>query len=236
MAQLVWDASGQHLYETGVDHAVLYTLNSAGTAYTNGYAWNGISSIQETPSGAESNAIYADNIKYLDLRAAEQFGCTIECYAYPPQFAECNGEAVPDQGITIGQQSRKTFGLSYRTIIGNDAKGNDYGYKLHLVYGCTASPSERNYSTVNESPEAGTFSFTVDTVPVAISGYKNTALITIDSTKVIKANLEALEALLYGTDGNPSTDPQLPDPATVLTNLGLSWDSTNKVWTAPSHL
>ena len=235
MARITWDEIGKHLYETGVDHVVLYKPN-AQNVYTGGVAWNGVTAINESPSGADSNPIYADNIKYLNLRSAEEFGATVECYTYPQEFAECNGEAIVTAGVVIGQQSRKTFGLSYRTIIGNDAKGNDYGYKLHLVYGCTASPSERNYSTVNESPEAGTFSFTVDTVPVAISGYKNTALITIDSTKVIKANLEALEALLYGTDGNPSTDPQLPDPATVLTTLGLSWDSTNKVWTAPSHL
>ena len=235
MAKLAWDAQGQHFYETGVDHCVLYTLNSAGTAYTNGYAWNGVSSINESPSGADESPIYADNIKYLSLRAAEEFGCTIECYTYPDQFAICNGEAIPDVGITIGQQARTTFGLSYRTIIGNDAKGNDYGYKLHLVYGCTAAPSERSYSTVNDSPEAGTFSFEVKTVPAAIDGYKNTALITIDSTKVVKANLEALEALLYGTDGVSGTDPQLPSPSTVLTTLGLTWDSTNKVWTPPSH-
>ena len=235
MAKLVWDAAGQHLYETGIDHVVLYTMNAAGTAYNAGYVWNGVSSINESPSGADSNPIYADNIKYLDLRAAEEFGCTIECYTYPDQFAECNGEAIPDQGITIGQQSRKTFGLSYRTIIGNDAKGNDYGYKLHLVYGCTASPSERSYSTVNDSPEAGTFSFEVTTVPVSINGYKSTALITIDSTKVIKSNHEALEALLYGTDGVSGTDAQLPSPDTVLTTLGLTWDSTDKEWDAPSH-
>lgn len=231
MAKLVWDAIGEHLYETGVDHVVLYTLD-ANNAYSNGFVWNGVSSINESPSGADSNPIWADNIKYLDLRAAEEFGCTIECYTYPDEFAACNGEGQPDQGIKMGQQARKTFGLSYRTLLGNDAKGNDYGYKLHLVYGCTASPSEKSYSTVNDSPEAGSFSFEITTVPVAVNGYKATSIITIDSTKVIKANLEALEALLYGGD---SSDASLPMPNVVLTTLGLTWDSATQTWTAPSH-
>ena len=231
MAKLVWDAIGEHLYETGVDHVVLYTLD-ANNAYSNGFVWNGVSSINESPSGADSNPIWADNIKYLDLRAAEEFGCTIECYTYPDEFAACNGEGQPDQGIKMGQQARKTFGLSYRTLLGNDAKGNDYGYKLHLVYGCTASPSEKSYSTVNDSPEAGSFSFEITTVPVAVDGYKATSIITIDSTKVIRQNLEALEALLYGGD---SSDASLPMPNTVLTTLGLTWDSATQTWTAPSH-
>lgn len=231
MAKLVWDAIGEHLYETGVDHVVLYTLD-ANNAYSNGFVWNGVSSINESPSGADSNPIWADNIKYLDLRAAEEFGCTIECYTYPDEFAACNGEGQPDQGIKMGQQARKTFGLSYRTLLGNDAKGNDYGYKLHLVYGCTASPSEKSYSTVNDSPEAGSFSFEITTVPVAVNGYKATSIITIDSTKVIKQNLEALEALLYGGD---SSDASLPMPNVVLTTLGLTWDSATQTWTAPSH-
>lgn len=229
MAKLVWDAQGQHFYETGVDHCVLYTMNAAGTAYDNGYAWNGISSINESPSGADSNPIYADNIKYLDLRSAEEYGSTIECYTYPDEFAECNGEGIPEDGIKIGQQTRKTFGLSYRTIVGNDTKSNDYGYKLHLVYGCTASPSERSYSTVNDSPEAGTFSFEISTVPVPVPGYKNTSLITIDSTKVAASDLAALETLLYG---GASAEPTLPSPETVLTTLGLTYDSTTGKWTA----
>lgn len=232
MAKLVWDASGQHLYETGVDHVVLYTLNAAGTAYDKGYVWNGVSAINESPSGADSNPIWADNIKYLDLRSAEEFGCTIECYTYPDEFADCNGEGQPDLGIKLGQQARKTFGLSYRTLLGNDAKGNDYGYKLHLVYGCTASPSEKNYSTVNDSPEAGSFSFEVTTVPVAVNGFKATSIITIDSTKVIKANLDALEALLYGAE---SAEAALPLPNVVLETLGLTWDSTDNEWDAPSR-
>lgn len=231
MARLVWDATGEHLYETGVDHVVLYTLN-AQNQYANGYVWNGVSAINESPSGADSNPIWADNIKYLDLRSAEEFGCTIECYTYPDEFAECNGEGQPDQGIKLGQQSRKTFGLSYRTLLGNDAKGNDYGYKLHLVYGCTAAPSEKNYSTVNDSPEAGSFSFEVKTVPVAVNGFKPTSIIVIDSTKVVKNNLTALETLLYGGE---NTTAQLPDPNTVLTTLGLTWDSTDSEWDTPSH-
>lgn len=226
MAKLVWDATGQHLYETGVDHVVLYKLDDQ-NAYSSGYAWNGVSAINESPSGADSNPIYADNIKYLDLRSAEEFGATIECYTYPDEFAECNGEAMPASGIVLGQQTRKTFGLSYRTLIGNDVKGNDYGYKLHLIYGCTASPSEKNYQTVNDSPEAGSFSFEVTTVPVAVPGYKNTALIVIDSTKFTTQVMKALEDLLYGTENATAA---LPTPQTVLTTLGLTYDSTTGTW------
>ena len=228
MAKLVWDALGEHFYETGVDHVVLYRLD-ANNAYSNGYAWNGVSSISESPSGGDANPVWADNIKYLNLRAAEEYGSTIECYTYPDEFAECNGEGQPASGIAIGQQTRKTFGLSYRTIVGNDAQGNDLGYKLHLVYGCTASPSEKSYSTVNDSPEAGTFSFEISTVPVAIPGYKNTAILTIDSTKVDSTHMTALEALLYGGD---STEAQLPSPETVLTTLGLTYSEQTGKWSA----
>ena len=228
MAKLVWDATGQHLYETGVDHVVLYKLDNS-NLYSSGYAWNGVSAINESPSGADSNPIYADNIKYLDLRSAEEFGATIECYTYPDEFAECNGEAMPASGIVLGQQTRKTFGLCYRTLIGNDVKSNDYGYKLHLIYGCTASPSEKNYQTVNDSPEAGSFSFEVTTVPVAVPGYKNTALIVIDSTKFSKEIMTSLENLLYGTDNAAAS---LPAPETVLTTLGLTYDSTTGTWGA----
>ena len=228
MAKLVWDAIGEHFYETGVDHVVLYRLD-ANNAYSNGYAWNGVSSISESPSGGDANPIWADNIKYLNLRAAEEYGSTIECYTYPDEFAECNGEGQPASGIAIGQQTRKTFGLSYRTIVGNDAQGNDLGYKLHLVYGCTASPSEKSYSTVNDSPEAGTFSFEISTVPVAIPGYKNTAILTIDSTKVDSTHMTALEALLYGGD---STEATLPSPETVLTTLGLTYSEQTGKWSA----
>ena len=209
MAKLTWDEAGKHLYETGVDHVVLYRPNESGV-YTGGVAWNGVTAINESPSGADSNPIYADNIKYLDLRSAEEFGATIECYTYPQEFSECNGEAIVGAGIVIGQQTRQTFGLSYRTIIGNDLKGNDYGYKLHLVYGATASPSEKSYNTVNDSPEAGSFSFEMTTTPVAIQGYKNAACITIDSTLVAKAKLKA--------------------PATVFTTLGLQYNATTGKW------
>lgn len=228
MAKLVWDAIGEHFYETGVDHVVLYRLD-AQNVYSKGYAWNGVSSISESPSGGDANPVWADNIKYLNLRAAEEYGSTIECYTYPDEFAECNGEGQPASGIAIGQQARKTFGLSYRTIVGNDAQGNDLGYKLHLVYGCTTSPSEKSYNTVNDSPEAGTFSFEISTVPVAIPGYKNTAILTIDSTKVAKANMEALEALLYGGD---NAEAQLPSPETVLTTLGLTYSEQTGKWSA----
>lgn len=228
MAKLVWDALGEHFYETGVDHVVLYRLG-ANNAYTNGYAWNGVSSISESPSGGDANPVWADNIKYLNLRAAEEYGSTIECYTYPNEFAECNGEGQPVSGIAIGQQSRKTFGLSYRTIVGNDASGNDYGYKLHLVYGCTASPSEKSYNTVNDSPEAGTFSFEISTVPVAVPGYKNTAILTIDSTKFTEQQMTALETLLYGGD---NTEAQLPTPETVLTTLGLTYSEQTGKWSA----
>lgn len=226
MARITWDEAGKHLYETGVDHVVLYRPDDQGV-YTGGVAWNGVTAINESPSGADSNPIYADNIKYLDLRSAEEFGATIECYTYPQEFSECNGEAIVGTGIVIGQQTRKTFGLSYRTIIGNDIKGNDYGYKLHLVYGATASPSEKSYNTVNDSPEAGSFSFEMTTTPVAIQGYKNAACITIDSSLVTKAKLEDLETLLYGDD---NTEATLPDPATVFTTLGLKYNSTTGKW------
>lgn len=228
MAKLAWDETGKHLYETGVDHVVLYRPNDQGV-YTGGVAWNGVTAINESPSGADSNPIYADNIKYLDLRSAEEFGATIECYTYPQEFSECNGEAIVGAGIVIGQQTRQTFGLSYRTIIGNDLKGNDYGYKLHLVYGATASPSEKAYNTVNDSPEAGSFSFEMTTTPVAIQGYKNAACITIDSTLVTKAKLDDLEALLYGGE---STEATLPAPATVFTTLGLTYNATTGKWEA----
>lgn len=228
MAKLVWDALGEHFYETGVDHVVLYRLDT-NNAYSKGYAWNGVSSISESPSGGDANPVWADNIKYLNLRAAEEYGSTIECYTYPDEFAECNGEGQPAVGISIGQQSRKTFGLSYRTIVGNDAAGNDYGYKLHLVYGCTASPSEKSYNTVNDSPEAGTFSFELSTVPVAIPGYKNTAILTIDSTKFDSTHMTALETLLYGGD---NAEAQLPTPETVLTTLGLTYSEQTGQWSA----
>lgn len=227
MAKLVWDAIGEHKYETGVDHVALYKPN-AQKKYVGGVAWNGVSSISESPSGADSNPIYADNIKYLDLRSAEEFGATIECYTYPPEFAECNGEAIVTNGVVIGQQSRKTFGLAYRSIVGNDLQGNDYAYKLHMIYGATASPSEKQYSTVNDSPEAGTFSFELTTTPIAVQGYKNTASLTIDTSLFTdKTKITALENKLFGTEQD---EPELPTPAEVFTLLGLEYNESDGTW------
>lgn len=229
MARITWDEIGKHLYETGVDHVVLYKPNDQ-NVYTGGVAWNGVSAITESPSGADSNPIYADNIKYLDLRSAEEFGATVECYTYPPEFAECNGEAIVTAGVVIGQQTRKTFGLSYRTIVGNDVKGNDYGYKLHLIYGATASPSEKAYNTVNDSPEAGQFSFELTTTPVAVRGYKNTASLTIDTSLIEdKTKVTALENLLWGGE---NADATLPTPETVFTTLGLAYSEQTGKWAA----
>ena len=229
MAKLVWDAIGEHKYETGVDHVALYKPN-AQKKYVGGVAWNGVSSISESPSGADSNPIYADNIKYLDLRSAEEFGATIECYTYPPEFAECNGEAIVTSGVVIGQQSRKTFGLAYRSIVGNDLQGNDYAYKLHLIYGATASPSEKQYSTVNDSPEAGTFSFELTTTPISVQGYKNTASVTIDTSLFTdKTKITALENKLFGTEQD---EPELPTPAEVFDLLGMQYNSTTGTWEA----
>lgn len=229
MAKITWDEVGKHLYETGVDHVVLYKPNEQ-NKYVGGVAWNGVSAITESPSGADSNPIYADNIKYLDLRSAEEFGATVECYTYPPEFAECNGEAIVTDGVVIGQQTRKTFGLSYRSIVGNDVKGNDYGYKLHLIYGATASPSEKAYNTVNDSPEAGQFSFELTTTPVAVKGYKNTASLTIDTSLIKdKTKVTALEELLYGGE---SAEATLPTPDEVFTALGLTYNAQTGVWSA----
>lgn len=229
MAKLVWDAIGEHKYETGVDHVALYKPN-AQKKYVGGVAWNGVSSISESPSGADSNPIYADNIKYLDLRSAEEFGATVECYTYPPEFAECNGEAIVTAGVVIGQQSRKTFGLAYRSIVGNDLQGNDYAYKLHLIYGATASPSEKQYSTVNDSPEAGTFSFELTTTPIAVQGYKNTASLTIDTSLFTdKTKITALENKLFGTEQD---EPELPTPAEVFDLLGMQYNTTTGLWEA----
>ena len=220
MSLLVWDAIGEHFYETGIDHGVLYPAD--GNAYPKGYAWNGLTSVSETPSGAEDTALYADNIKYLTLKSAEEFGLTIEAYTYPEQWEECDGTATLADGVKIGQQTRKKFGLSYRTKIGNDVAGDSLGYKLHLVYGCSASPSERGYQTVNDSPEAISFSWTVTTTPVNLDGFKPVSLITIDSTKVDSTKLGQLEDKLYGTNGGGSsiapvvgTDPYLPLPDEV---------------------
>lgn len=215
MAQLLsWDGVGQKLYESGVDQGVLYIPNGSGV-YDTGFAWNGLVSVTESPSGAEPNPQYADNIKYLTLLSAEELGGTIEAFTYPDAFGACDGSVEPQTGVAIGQQTRSTFGLSYRTKIGNDVDGADHGYKLHLLYGALVSPSEKNYQTINESPEAITFSWEFTTTPAPVTGYKPTALITIDSTKVQLADLQALEALLYGDSVGP-TQPALPTPDEVL--------------------
>ena len=220
MPKLVWDKNGERYFETGVSKGVLYPQVNDGT-YSKGVAWNGLSAVSESPSGAEATAIYADDIKYLNLVSAEEFGLTVEAYTYPDEFAVCDGSAEITQGVMIGQQVRKLFGLSYQTILGNDVDGNDYGYKLHLVYGCLAAPSERGYATVNDSPEAITFSWEVSTTPAAVSGFKPTACIIIDSTKADKNRLAALEEILYGKDptspdGLDGTDPRLPLPDEVM--------------------
>lgn len=240
MTTLVWDQIGQRRYETGVDRGVLYIPNNLGV-YTNGVAWNGLTNVNETPSGAEANAQYADNIKYLNLFSAEEFGATLEAYTYPDEFAQYDGLGTPAVGVVIGQQARKSFGLSYRTKIGNDVDGDAHGYKLHLVYGCSASPSEKSYSTINDSPEAITFSWDITTVPVPVTGYRPTSILVVDSTKVTSGDLTDLEALLYGT---PGTDPSLPSPDAVISIFSGSqtlviptqpaYNGTTKVITIPS--
>ena len=211
MARLVWDKTGEHLYETGVDHGVLYFPDQTG-AYKNGVAWNGLISVSESPSGAEVTGQYADNIKYLNLISAEEFGATIEAYTYPEEFEACNGnkEQVDNTGVYVGQQSRSVFGFCYRTMIGNDTDGQDHGYKLHLVYGCQVSPSEKAYQTINDSPEALTFSWELSTTPVNVTGKKPTALLVIDSTKIDNTKLAKIEAKLYGDE--TSTGAVLPTP------------------------
>lgn len=209
MSKIVWDQTGERLYETGVKQGVLYVRNADGT-YPNGVAWNGLTSISESPSGAEPSPLYADDIKYLNLMSAEEFGATIEAYTYPEEFMQCDGSASVVEGVYIGQQARKTFGLCYRTTLGNDVDGNDYGYKLHLIYGALAAPSEKAYASINDSPEANTFSWEVSTTPVNVTGFKPTASVVIDSTKVDKAKLAALEDILYGSETEEARLP-LPD-------------------------
>lgn len=219
MAKIEWDKTGEKIYETGVKNGVLYLPDETG-AYNKGVAWNGLTTVTESPSGAESTPLYADDIKYAELLSAEEFGFTIECYTYPDEFAECDGSAEPTPGVTIGQQNRKTFGLCYRTTLGNDVKGNEYGYKLHLIYGAKASPSEKAYGTINDSPEAITFSYEATTTPVNVTGYKPTASLIIDSTKVKPENLQKLEDVLYGKDSavesGANLEPRLPLPDEVI--------------------
>lgn len=218
MAKLVWDQTGDRLYETGVSKGVLYPIQSDG-AYSKGVAWNGLSSVTESPSGAEANPIYADDMKYLNLLSAEEFSATIEAYTYPDEFAECDGSADIATGVSIGQQKRKIFGLCYRTVLGNDVDSNDHGYKLHLIYGCMAAPSEKAYTSINDSPEAITFSWEISTTPVNVTGFKPTASITIDSTKAKKEKLTALEAILYGDE---SKEARLPLPNEIATLMSES--------------
>ena len=214
MSKLVWDQTGERLYETGVKQGVLYVQDDKG-AYPKGVAWNGLTAVTESPSGAEATPLYADDIKYLNLMSNEEFGATIEAYTYPDEFAECDGSASLVTGVSIGQQKRKAFGLCYRTVLGNDVDNNDYGYKLHLIYGALAAPSEKAYATINDSPEAITFSWEVTTTPVAVTGFKPTASVTIDSTKVDKTKLAALEAILYGSESEEARLP-LPDEIATL--------------------
>lgn len=215
MAKLTWDDTSKRLYETGVKQGVLYVADSKGT-YPKGVAWNGLSSVSESPSGADANDIYADDSKYLTLRATEEFGGTIEAYTYPDEFGVCDGTVEVTPGVVIGQQARKPFGLCYRTTLGNDTELDSYGYKLHLVYNATASPSERQYQTVNDSPEAISFSWEFSTTPISAgSEYRKTSLITIDSTKVDAAKLAILEAKLYGSENETATLP-LPEEVFAL--------------------
>ena len=217
MPKLIWDTTGERVYETGVRNGVLYPMVEG--AYPKGVVWNGLTAVTESPSGAESTPLYADDIKYLNLISAEEFGATVEAYTYPEEFAECDGSATLVKGVTIGQQPRKTFGMSYRTVIGNDVNNESHGYKLHLIYGAVATPSEKAYSTINDSPEAITFSWELTTTPVNVTGFKPTACLTIDSTKVDKEKLTALEDILYGTQEAEARLP-LPDEIATLMKQG----------------
>ncbi|MCC8112271.1 MAG: hypothetical protein LIO74_12040 [Ruminococcus sp.] len=211
MSDLTWDNTGERFYETGVDRGVLYVIQNG--TYQTGVAWNGLSSVSESPSGGEASAIYADNIKYLNLISTEEFGASVEAYTYPEEFAACDGSTEIATGVIIGQQTRLHFGLCYRTIIGNDVESNDYGYKIHIVYDCLASPSEKGYSTVNDSPEAITFSWEISTTPINVEDYKAIANLIIDSTKVDADKLAALEEILYGSE---TTEPRLPLPDEII--------------------
>lgn len=217
MSRLVWDETGHRFYETGVKQGVLYPQSSTGT-YPLGVAWNGLAGVTESPSGAEPNPIYADNTKYLILTSAEDFGATIEAYTYPDEFEECDGSSELVEGVIVGQQKRKPFGLCYKTALGNDVDGDDHGYKLHLIYGALAAPTEKAYSTINDSPEAITFSWEVSTTPVAVNGHKPTACLTINSTKVNAQKLSALEAILYGSEDSEARLPLPDEIATLMAN------------------
>jgi hypothetical protein len=240
MTVLEWDKVGERLYETGVDRGVLYIPDESGS-YDDGFAWNGLTTVTESPSGAESNPQFADNIKYLNLVSAEEFGATIEAFTYPEEFAQCDGTALPSPGLSVGQQGRKVFGLCYRTRVGNDIEGTDHGYKLHLIYGAQASPSEKAYATINDSPEAIAFSWEVSTTPISVGGgLKPTAQIVVDSTKVDASDLSDLEDILYGSVGD---DPRLPTPDEVvsifgagLTSVDLGTSANQPTYNAGTHV
>lgn len=218
MSKIVWDKSGERLYETGVEKGVLYPMLSG--TYPKGVAWNGLINVTESPSGAEATPLYADNIKYLNLMSAEEFGATVEAYMYPDEFAECNGEKEVATGVKIGQQKRTAFGMSYVTRVGNDTEGDSHGYKIHIIYGALAAPSEKAYASKNDSPEAITFSWELSTTPVEVKGCEPTATLIIDSTTVDKGKLAELEKILYGSDELEPTEPRLPLPDEIIALIG----------------
>lgn len=240
MTVLTWDEQGERLYETGVDHGVLFLPDEDG-AYDTGVAWNGLTTVTESPTGADASPQFADNIKYLNLIAAETFGATVEAFTYPDEFSECDGTAIPSPGVNIGQQNRRIFGLCYRTLLGNDIEGTDHGFKLHLVYGAQAAPSEKAYATVNDSPEAIAFSWAITTTPVLVDGYKPTALLTIDSTKVDADTLADLLDILYGTDVIEARMP-LPDEIIEMfegaapTEVDLGTPANQPTYNAGTHV
>jgi hypothetical protein len=231
MAQILWDETSKRTYETGVDHGVLYPAKAEDGTYPKGYAWNGLTAVTESPSGAEASPQYADNIKYLNMTSLEEFGATVEAFTYPKEFAICDGSVEPVPGVILGQQDRTSFGLAYRTVLGNDVVGNAYGYKLHLIYGGKAAPSEKAYATINDSPEAITFSWEITTTPVLVTGHKAVASLTIDSTKVDPAKLATLEAILFGTVG---ADARLPLPDEVISILTNATPGALTVTTVPA--
>ena len=219
-APLVWDETGKKLFETGVSNVALYPQDTTGV-YGTGVAWNGVTNISESPSGAEATTLWANNGKYLNLYSVEEYASSIEAYTYPDEFAECDGSAEIAKGVSIGQQTRKSFGLAYKTLIGSDTDGNDHGYKLHLVYGCKAAPSERSHATVNDSPEALSFSWEISTTPVSVTGHKPTASVEIDSTKVDPAKLAAFEKILFGSDAANARLPLPDEVAELFTDSGV---------------
>lgn len=224
--KIVWDKTGERFYETGVDRGVLYVQDDQGK-YPKGVAWNGLTGVTESPTGAEPNPLYADNIKYLNLFSVEEFEANIEAYTYPEEFEECDGSAELTPGVTLGQQPRKTFGLCYRTKLGNDLEGEDYGYKLHLIYGAKAAPSDKGYETINDTPDAITFSWDVTTTPVPVTGFKPTALLVVDSTKVDPEKLAALEEILYGSEEEDARLPLPDEVLTIIQGLDLTWDEAD---------